>query len=151
MTYAVTEPHPHPSTSYMHTGRGGVGNAVRVSASTKTSSKKTPPTNASVLPPSSHRFTTGRGGAGNVHPASEQRAMFSFDEEIARERARAEHAAPVIHVGRGGAGNKASSIRSEGGEAGRKSWESEEPSPRGSEESGGSKWRRVSGAFSRGS
>jgi Protein of unknown function (DUF3602) len=45
--------------------------------------------------------------------------MFSFDEELARQRARELHAAPVYHVGRGGAGNyakseKGSSISGEG-------------------------------------
>jgi len=37
--------------------------------------------------------------------AGSERPMFSFDEELTRERAREEDAAPVYHVGRGGAGN----------------------------------------------
>ena len=31
--------------------------------------------------------------------------MFSFDEELAQQERLREHAAPVYHVGRGGAGN----------------------------------------------
>ena len=31
--------------------------------------------------------------------------MFSFDEELERQMSRDRHAAPVYHVGRGGAGN----------------------------------------------
>lgn len=55
-------------------------------------------------PPSNALFTTGRGGAGNVHREKE-RAMFSFDEELAQQERLREHAAPVYHIGRGGAGN----------------------------------------------
>lgn len=31
--------------------------------------------------------------------------MFSFDEELAQQERMREHAAPVYHIGRGGAGN----------------------------------------------
>jgi hypothetical protein len=56
-------------------------------------------------------FTAGRGGAGNVYPSSE-RAIFSFDEELEAQLNQERHAAPVYHVGRGGAGNKAPSSSS---------------------------------------
>ena len=49
-------------------------------------------------------FSTGRGGAGNVHRESE-RAIFSFDEELARQQKMMDHQTPYYHVGRGGAGN----------------------------------------------
>jgi len=55
-------------------------------------------------------YTSGRGGVGNYHrltaplPASE-RTIFSFDEELERDRLFHEHHAPVYSVGRGGAGN----------------------------------------------
>ena len=48
---------------------------------------------------------TGRGGAGNVHHPPSERAIFSFDEELERQLSQDRHAAPVYHVGRGGAGN----------------------------------------------
>jgi Protein of unknown function (DUF3602) len=48
---------------------------------------------------------TGRGGAGNVCHQPSERAIFSFDEELARQLSQDRHAAPVYHVGRGGAGN----------------------------------------------
>ncbi|KAI9882358.1 MAG: hypothetical protein M1823_005891 [Watsoniomyces obsoletus] len=103
MGYHLTEPQastPH-GTSYVHTGRGGAGN---FQASSKSSSSSTA-TNTSNLPPppTTGRFLTGRGGTGNVHSASE-RPMFFFDEDMERLSSRAEPA-PVIHVGRGGAGN----------------------------------------------
>jgi len=37
-----------------------------------------------------------------------ERPMFSFDEELERQRRMMEHQTPVYHVGRGGAGNFAS-------------------------------------------
>jgi hypothetical protein len=39
-----------------------------------------------------------------MHRAQE-RAMFSFDEELAQQERLREHAAPIYHIGRGGAGN----------------------------------------------
>jgi hypothetical protein len=104
MSYRVTEPHPSvPSSAYMHSGRGGAGNTFRAPTTTQGSSAWGPPS-AVALPVSSNKFTSGRGGAGNVHNASE-RAIFSFDEELERQQNREEHAAPVYHIGRGGAGN----------------------------------------------
>ncbi|KAL3479888.1 hypothetical protein BJX99DRAFT_221402 [Aspergillus californicus] len=104
--YRVVEPHPsipHTSRPALHTARGGAGNIISLK------NTKTTPSRSATGPPSLTRldshtpstFTTGRGGAGNVHSSSE-RAIFSFDEELEREMRRA---APVYHVGRGGAGN----------------------------------------------
>ncbi|KAI9809137.1 MAG: hypothetical protein M1825_002427 [Sarcosagium campestre] len=160
-SYRVTEPHPHVSTSYMHTGRGGAGN--KVSTATRNARSGSPPAN--VLSPEAHlhssssRFTTGRGGAGNAHSAAEQRAIFSFDEEIDRQRAAVEHAAPVVHVGRGGAGNIAHSIRGSVDSEGRPSYDSafsgfaSSKHARHSEDSAGghNAWKRLSRTLSRGS
>ncbi|KAL9071572.1 MAG: hypothetical protein Q9161_004139 [Pseudevernia consocians] len=49
------------------------------------------------------RYSTGRGGVGNMLGADEERRMFSFDEELAKEGKVG--AVPVYHVGRGGQGN----------------------------------------------
>ncbi|KAG7101065.1 Cytochrome b5 like protein [Verticillium longisporum] len=59
---------------------------------------------AGFMPPSSstRRFYSGIGGAGNVHAAGERPAV-SFEEEIARARAREKSG--VGRVGIGGAGN----------------------------------------------
>jgi len=106
MTYRVTEPHPSvPQNAYVHSGRGGAGNTFRVPKTTGAEASE--PASRVVLPPSQGKFTSGRGGAGNVHEASE-RAIFSLDEELEQQESREERAAPVYHIGRGGAGNWAS-------------------------------------------
>ncbi|KAF8461895.1 hypothetical protein BDZ91DRAFT_366785 [Kalaharituber pfeilii] len=85
-----------------HAGRGGAGNYRKLSSSELAAHQTTVPT---VIPPSTSKiFFGGRGGAGNVHPTTE-RAMFSFDEELERERLIHEHHAPVYSIGRGGMGN----------------------------------------------
>lgn len=85
-----------------HGGRGGAGNYRRLNAN----ELKAVTTNSAPLPPSAARkvFFGGRGGRGNVKPSSE-RAMFSFDEELERDRILHEHHAPVYSIGRGGMGN----------------------------------------------
>jgi len=88
-------------------GRGGAGNVTRVNPENVTSGPNaTGPASRVKLtpPPSNAYFTSGRGGAGNLHREKE-RAMFSFDEELAQQERLREHAAPVYHIGRGGAGN----------------------------------------------
>jgi len=40
-----------------------------------------------------------------------ERAIFSFDEELERQRRMTEHQAPIYHVGRGGAGNLVDEMR----------------------------------------
>ncbi|EHY58794.1 hypothetical protein HRR83_007521 [Exophiala dermatitidis] len=106
--YSIVEPHPSvPPTHYLSTGRGGAGNVTKAPPSvTPGSDAKGPASRIWVEQPETNRktFIAGRGGAGNVHPASE-RAIFSFDEELERQLSQERHAAPVYHVGRGGAGN----------------------------------------------
>ncbi|EXJ94846.1 hypothetical protein A1O1_03244 [Capronia coronata CBS 617.96] len=106
--YSIVEPHPSvPATHYFSTGRGGAGNVTRAPSSVTQGTDATGPASRIwVESPETHRktFTAGRGGAGNVYPASE-RAIFSFDEELERQLSQERHAAPVYHVGRGGAGN----------------------------------------------
>ncbi|BDD61261.1 hypothetical protein MPDQ_005140 [Monascus purpureus] len=105
-TYRLVEPHPsvpHNGRPAIHTSRGGAGNVISLK-NTKTTDSQTATGPASLTRLDSHvprTFKSGRGGAGNVHSSSE-RAIFSFDEELEREFRRA---APVYHVGRGGAGN----------------------------------------------
>jgi hypothetical protein len=104
--YRVIEPHPsvpHTTRPAVYTGRGGSGNVVSLK-NTKTTESRSATGPASLTRLDSRTpttFTSGRGGAGNVHSSSE-RAIFSFDEELERDLRRA---APVYHVGRGGAGN----------------------------------------------
>lgn len=104
--YRVIEPHPsvpHTPRPAVYTGRGGSGNVISLK-NTKTTDSRTATGPASLTRLDSRTpapFTSGRGGAGNVHRSSE-RAIFSFDEELERDLRRA---APVYHVGRGGAGN----------------------------------------------
>ncbi|KAF4212298.1 hypothetical protein CNMCM8980_001071 [Aspergillus fumigatiaffinis] len=106
MNYRVIEPHPsvpHTSRPALHTARGGAGNVISLK-NTKTTDSRTATGPASLTRLDSNvpsTFKSGRGGAGNVRSSSE-RAIFSFDEELERELRRA---APVYHVGRGGAGN----------------------------------------------
>ena len=107
-SYSIVEPHPSvPSSHYFSTGRGGAGNVTKAPGSiTRGSDASGPAARISFSSPTTKTktFTTGRGGAGNVHPSSE-RAIFSFDEELERQLNQDRHAAPVYHVGRGGAGN----------------------------------------------
>src|ERR1700722_13013315 len=107
-SYQITEPHPSvPASNYYHAGRGGAGNIARVNPKNVTSGPDaTGPASLVKLtpPPSNALFTSGRGGAGNIHREKE-RAMFSFDEELAQQRRLMDNAAPVYHIGRGGAGN----------------------------------------------
>ncbi|GAQ34247.1 hypothetical protein AtubIFM55763_007023 [Aspergillus tubingensis] len=106
VNYRVVEPHPsvpHTSRPALHTARGGAGNVINLKG-TKTTDSRSATGPASLTRLDSNvpsTFKSGRGGAGNVHSSSE-RAIFSFDEELERDLRRA---APVYHVGRGGAGN----------------------------------------------
>lgn len=109
ISYHITEPHPSvpQASTTIYYGRGGAGNKTRINSSTITPGPTaTGPASRLPLtpPPSNAFFTSGRGGAGNVHREKE-RAMFSFDEELAQQERMREHAAPVYHIGRGGAGN----------------------------------------------
>jgi hypothetical protein len=87
----------HTAGRLYHSGRGGAGNYHRL--------EKAPlPGPPSQITSHPNHFFGGRGGAGNVHAPSE-RTIFSFDEELERDRLLHEHHAPVYSVGRGGAGN----------------------------------------------
>lgn len=108
-SFHITEPHPsvNPTSSYIYSGRGGAGNAQRITPSTLTNGATAsgPASRVKLTPPpSSAYFATGRGGAGNMHREKE-RAMFSFDEELRQQERLRSQQAPVYHVGRGGAGN----------------------------------------------
>lgn len=104
-SYRITEPHPSVPASAIYYGRGGAGNVTRVNQVTPGQDASGPASRIKLTPPPSNsRFLSGRGGAGNVHREKE-RAMFSFDEELAQQERLREHAAPVYHIGRGGAGN----------------------------------------------
>lgn len=107
-SYQITEPHPSvPTSHYYHAGRGGAGNITKVNPKDITSGPDAsgPASRIAInTPPANAYFIAGRGGAGNVHREKE-RAIFSFDEELAQQRRVMENAAPVYHIGRGGAGN----------------------------------------------
>jgi len=105
MPFQITEGTPvHDAGSYYHAGRGGAGNYRRVPNTSSLPATVAAALPATTTPPTPHVFFGGRGGAGNIKPKSE-RAMFSFDEELERDRIFHEHHAPVYSIGRGGAGN----------------------------------------------
>ncbi|KAF2439643.1 hypothetical protein P171DRAFT_370209 [Karstenula rhodostoma CBS 690.94] len=105
VAYHIAEPHPSASSSAYY-GRGGAGNVTRIPKNVTPGPDASGPASRIKLSSSSSKaiFTSGRGGAGNIHREKE-RAMFSFDEELAAQERLREHAAPVYHIGRGGAGN----------------------------------------------
>lgn len=108
-TYRITEPHPSlPASHYYHSGRGGAGNTTYIRDARTITNGQTamgPASAGKIASPSPNAyFASGRGGAGNLH-RSKERAMFSFDEELAQQQRLQSHAAPVYHIGRGGAGN----------------------------------------------
>ncbi|KAF2634075.1 hypothetical protein P280DRAFT_414597 [Massarina eburnea CBS 473.64] len=151
-SYHITEPHPSvpQTTSTVYYGRGGAGNITRINPKTLTSGPTAsgPASRIQLTPPpSSALFTTGRGGAGNIHRAQE-RAMFSFDEELAQQERLRENAAPVYHIGRGGAGNF-------NGEMRRVERTNSSDSTASTDSEGGVRrsiegaWHKVSGRFSR--
>ncbi|KAI4716915.1 hypothetical protein E4T48_06846 [Aureobasidium sp. EXF-10727] len=115
LSYLISEPHPSAprgrSTAYLGSGRGGAGNYARYKVEELTvGNEATGPASRSAIspPPATQKYTAGRGGMGNTFTRQDsQRAIFSFDEELARDQklmdARAK--APVYHTGRGGSGN----------------------------------------------
>lgn len=120
-------------------GRGGAGNRTR----------PMPPNNifAPLTTAETHKlhseynsnhgmpnFSTGRGGAGNMHNANEERRIFSFDEELAKQN---KDAVPIYHIGRGGQGNAVKNRRdSDAGSTG----STGSASSRGSEKRGSLDW-----------
>ena len=155
MPFHLTEPHPSVRRAYIHTGRGGAGNYTSVPRDVTDGITASGPASRVTLPASSssstRKFTSGRGGAGNVHTESE-RAIFSFDEELAHEQRLQERAAPVYHCGRGGAGNIASEYATR---ASRQGSASSDLSLRSDESQGRAKrslegaWNKVSKTFAR--
>lgn len=104
MPIQITEGSPvHDAGAYYHAGRGGAGNYRRLNSSFLSSP---PETTIPASTSTSKVFFGGRGGVGNIKPKTE-RAMFSFDEELERDRLFHQHHAPVYSIGRGGAGNVA--------------------------------------------
>jgi hypothetical protein len=103
-SYSLIEPHPHATTPYIHTARGGAGNTFKADSSAKALTPHASIPRQPVEPKQRSTFKSGRGGAGNVHHNAE-RAIFSFDEELERQMRQQEAMAPVYHVGRGGVGN----------------------------------------------
>ncbi|EMC92134.1 hypothetical protein BAUCODRAFT_27483 [Baudoinia panamericana UAMH 10762] len=102
---SVTEPHPSVvrSSGYIGSGRGGAGNYRLYSSETLTNGPNAtgPAARVSLTKPFKRTVLAGRGGAGNrVTEHDEQ--IFQFDEDMLKRR---ESAAPIYHVGRGGAAN----------------------------------------------
>lgn len=110
-SYRITEPHPSVSYSnYIHAGRGGAGNVSHIdpSALTAGADASGPASRTTLKTKAQNYYPSGRGGAGNMTYSGSERPIFSFDEELDRQRRMMQHQAPVYHVGRGGAGNFAS-------------------------------------------
>ncbi|KAF2753527.1 hypothetical protein EJ05DRAFT_505160 [Pseudovirgaria hyperparasitica] len=168
-TYSITEPHPTvPTSHYIYTGRGGAGNFTKAPANltpgrtasgpasripltshTRNQSSDTTSTSATACEPSAY-YASGRGGAGNLHRffgSQRERAIFSFDEELAVQRRLQERAAPVYHIGRGGAGNfmRGGGVGDREGKAGSVSEEEMEEGRRGS---GEGVWRKMTRTLS---
>lgn len=115
--FSVTEPHPSvPKTGgYIGGGRGGAGNYQRYTSTELTAGPNAtgPASRTNLTKPVRRTIPAGRGGAGNFFHDSEE-AIFQFDEEMLKKREA--QAAPVYHIGRGGAANfvdstKESSVR----------------------------------------
>lgn len=142
-SYQITEPHPTALTNhYVHTGRGGAGNTIRVAPRTSpTAGSSTASSNAPSIRTST-KASTGRGGAGNFHPHASL-SRFSLSDEMDAQAAR-ESGHEVWHVGRGGAGNLASQ---EAAGCGRRRVSSESVDSAGSARSGF--FGRLSGALER--
>jgi hypothetical protein len=106
VNFHITEPHPNVASSYIYSGRGGAGNAMRIKPSEVTAGHTaTGPASRIKLtpPPTTNFYAVGRGGAGNMKKS--ERAIFSFDEELQQQERLRSGQAPVYHIGRGGAGN----------------------------------------------
>jgi len=152
-SYRITEPHPSvPASRYLYSGRGGVGNISQVDPkSVTTGTTASGPASRTSLP-ATRPYASGRGGAGNLHAHASERPMFSFDEELDRQRRMMEHQAPVYHMGRGGAGNfktedTISRRSSAGSEA--SSTSSTEQNANGVRSSMEGTWGRIKGSFSK--
>jgi hypothetical protein len=120
MTYTLVEPHPSATSRkasakgniILGFSRGGAGNHASYSRSALTdgASASGPASSSKHNIRSAPRPFTGIGGAGNLRP-KEAHMAYSIDEEMQRLQACAEAkqrklpGGPMVHVGRGGAGN----------------------------------------------
>ena len=75
--------------------------------------------------------------------------MFSFDEELAQQERLREHAAPVYHIGRGGAGNLVDEMQPRRKDSASSTGSSDSERDHGVRRSMESAWARVSKQFSR--
>jgi hypothetical protein len=94
--YIITESSPS-TTTYMRSGRGGMGNTFPAAPTTVRSA-----VSSSQSTTTPQRFFSGIGGAGNIRSGSERPAL-SLDDDFRRAAAR--DAAPVGYTGIGGWGN----------------------------------------------
>lgn len=78
-----------------------------------------------------------------------ERAMFSFDEELAQQERLRENAAPVYHIGRGGAGNLIDEMHPRTSRTNSASSNSSAESEKGARRSIEGAWHKVSRQFSR--
>jgi Protein of unknown function (DUF3602) len=101
-------------------------------------------------------YSAGRGGAGNMqNPYYPERPIFSFDEELERQKKIQEQMAPHYHVGRGGAGNFGAVSAPALGDRRNSQWSSESASSVDSDNSVrgggvlGGAWNRLKGGFAK--
>jgi len=95
------------SAGFIHYGIGGAGNYRKAEPVFPAAALSYVPT----MPRPRGPFSSGIGGAGNIRHASE-RAVISFEEELARSRARDNSSPTLYFVGIGGAGNRRGSRHS---------------------------------------
>jgi hypothetical protein len=130
----------------MHAGRGGAGNTFKAPSSITPAQTATGPASlfTTGLPKNTnYNFSSGRGGAGNILHSSE-RAIFSFDEELERQKSREQRVkeGAVFYVGRGGAGNR---TKSKNGYSARKDSSSSGGDADSQRSQSSSFWGRISG------
>lgn len=99
--------HQSGPVDFIHYGVGGAGNYRRAEPVPSAALPSSLPTMTRISGP----FASGIGGAGNIHDASE-RAVISFQEELARSRTRDNSWPTGYFIGIGGAGNRRGSKRS---------------------------------------
>jgi len=133
--------HQSGSVDFIHYGVGGAGNYRRAELVPSAALPPSIPTMTGASGP----FSSGIGGAGNIHDVSE-RAVISFQEELARSRTRDDSSATGYFIGIGGAGNRRGCKRSRASRtfSSRASAYSEEPLPIGAADV---LWRKISKAL----
>ena len=133
--------HRRASADYIHYGIGGAGNYCKAELASSTALPSSVPTMTRANGP----FSSGIGGAGNIRDASE-RAVISFQEELARSRTRDNSSPTGYFIGIGGAGNRRGTkhSRASSTSSSQASAYSEEPLPVGGADM---LWRKFSKAF----